>query len=127
MRHACVVHRAVDGDTVEVTIDLGFGVDLRRFVRLSGIETAELQGGDRLRGQAARSELASIVAAADWWVMVSSGTDRWGRIVADLVHPRDGWSVAGVMVASGHAWEVEGRSRRCGWAGTRGRLAEPGV
>lgn len=125
MRHACTVERVIDGDTVEVVIDLGFGVHCRRLVRLASIETAEMQGANRMEGQAARAGLRSLVDGSSWWVLVTVGTDRWGRVVGDLVNPRDGGHITRQMVDLGFAWWIKGQSRRAGWAMTRGPLRAP--
>ncbi len=126
MRHACTVERVIDGDTVEVDIDLGFGVRVRRFVRLASIETAELRGANRIAGAAARAGLRDLVDRSSWWVLRSCGTDRWGRVVGDLVHPTDGQRVTAAMVDLGFAWWIEAKARRAGHAATRGPMHHPG-
>jgi micrococcal nuclease len=40
------IHKFVDGDTIQATIDLGFGVYIDERFRLNGINTAELHGPD---------------------------------------------------------------------------------
>lgn len=125
MRHACTIWRVIDGDTVEADIDLGFGAQLRRMIRIASIETAELQGANRMAGQAARAALRECVESSSWWVLHSAGTDRWGRVVGDLVHPTDGHRVSRRMVDLGFAWWIDARSRRVGYEATRGELREP--
>ena len=52
--------RIVDGDTIEVTADLGFGVHYEASIRLLGIDAPELPSAE---GQAARAALSQLVAA----------------------------------------------------------------
>lgn len=40
----CQIDRVVDGDTLDVTIDLGFSVYSTERVRLAGVDTAEIYG-----------------------------------------------------------------------------------
>ena len=41
-RYRAKLDRVVDGDTMDVVIDLGFYVELRERVRLAGIDTPEI-------------------------------------------------------------------------------------
>ena len=40
------IHRIIDGDTIDVEIDLGFGITLSHRVRLKGIDAAETKTKD---------------------------------------------------------------------------------
>lgn len=44
--YECQVTNVVDGDTLDVEIDLGFNVALNERVRLNGVDTAEVYGVD---------------------------------------------------------------------------------
>jgi micrococcal nuclease len=125
MRHACNIERVVDGDTVDLDVDLGFGIRSAVRCRVGNIETAELTGQDRLAGQSARGVLAELLGESTYWILISYGYDRWGRVVGRLRHPRDGWDVSAAMVERGVAWWVAGRSRPAGWRGTRGPMHPP--
>ena len=58
--------KVVDGDTVDVDIDLGFGVWLRNErVRVMGIDTPESRTSDRIEkvfGEAAKQRLTSLLS-----------------------------------------------------------------
>lgn len=57
--------RVVDGDTVDVDIDLGFNVWLRNErLRLYGIDTPELKGANKAAGLAAKNALIERCAAS---------------------------------------------------------------
>lgn len=91
-----------DGDTVWVTIDLGFYLAHRVPVRLAGINAPELAAP---AGQQARDALIAFVAAhpGQWLAQTyKSGEDKYRRWLARLIAP-DGTDLNNWMVASGHA------------------------
>ena len=46
-QYACKVDRVVDGDTIDVVLDLGFDILYRTRVRLYGIDTPESRTRDK--------------------------------------------------------------------------------
>lgn len=58
------VVRVVDGDTVDLRVDLGFHVELLERFRLAGIDTPELVGAERRRGLEAAAWLDATLRAA---------------------------------------------------------------
>ena len=51
-RYNCVIRRVVDGDTVDVDIDLGFGIwQHKERVRIHGIDTPESRTRDKVEKQ----------------------------------------------------------------------------
>ena len=60
-----VVVKVIDGDTVDVDIDLGFGVTLRdERVRIMGIDTPESRTRDKVEdlfGEAAKARLKELM------------------------------------------------------------------
>ena len=63
--YKCKILKVVDGDTVDVDLDLGFGVWLRNErVRIMGIDTPESRTSDRVEkvfGLAAKERLTSLL------------------------------------------------------------------
>ena len=62
------IDRVVDGDTVDVSIDLGFDMHSRQRVRLWGINTPECRTRDKREkalGLAAKARLIEILGFAD--------------------------------------------------------------
>ena len=63
--YKCKVIRVIDGDTVDVNIDLGFGVWLHKErVRIQGIDTPESRTRDKeekVYGLAAKAELKVLL------------------------------------------------------------------
>lgn len=56
--------RVVDGDTVDLRVDLGFHVEITERFRLAGIDTPELVGAERRRGMEAAAWLDATLRAA---------------------------------------------------------------
>ena len=52
--------RVIDGDTLEMLVDLGFRVHYRVRIRLSDVDTPELRGPEKAAGERAK------LAAEDW-------------------------------------------------------------
>ena len=80
------VNRIVDGDTVDVTIDLGFSILYKTRVRLYGINTPEVRTKDleeKKRGQAASQRLSDIIDEAEFsgyeLILESTEKDKYGR------------------------------------------------
>ena len=59
--YKCNITRVVDGDTIDVTLDLGFEVYIRERIRLAGIDTPEVYG----RNASEEGKLASQFVK-DW-------------------------------------------------------------
>ena len=83
------VVRVVDGDTVDLDIDLGFGIVLKKQrARLLGINTPESRTRDKeekIRGLAAKTRLIEILLANDNEVFfVSAKKGKYGRYLSIL-------------------------------------------
>lgn len=114
-----VLLKAVDGDTVDVDIDLGFGVWLRNErVRIMGIDTPESRTAnevEKLFGAAAKKRLKELLENGAILVTTeeASGEDmrgKFGRILGDFKTP-DGRMVTEVMAAEGHCVPYFGGSK----------------
>ena len=114
-----VLLRSVDGDTVDVDIDLGFGIWLRNErVRIMGIDTPESRTSnevEKLFGKAAKHRLQELLENGGVLVTTeeASGEDmrgKFGRILGDFKIP-DGRLVTEVMIAEGHCVPYFGGSK----------------
>ena len=112
--YKCKVTNIVDGDTVDVDIDLGFGVWLRdQRIRLYGIDTPESRTSDpseKLYGKAAAEFLKKWLDGGD--VTIKTHKDergKFGRILGEL------WvfdtNVNRKMIEEHHAVEYHGQSK----------------
>lgn len=75
------LERIVDGDTILVQVDLGFGVWTRQYLRLRGIDCPEL---DTSLGRKAKRFVESELASVPYVVITSSRSDKYDRYLADL-------------------------------------------
>ena len=113
--YACKVLKVVDGDTVDIDIDLGFGVWLRdERVRIVGIDTPESRTRDLVEkkfGLAAKARLKELTKKDV--VLVCKSYDskgKFGRILGDF-RTDDHDSVAGQLIKEGHAVPYDGQSK----------------
>ena len=111
--YAVEVLRVVDGDTVDVRIDLGFNVWHKCRVRLMGINAPESRTRDKAekkRGLAAKAWLAELLDSAQTEIeMQSHGVGKYGRVLGTLyINDVD---VNKMMVKEGHAEEYDGGKR----------------
>ena len=120
-----IVDRVVDGDTIDVTIDLGFKVWKKMRVRMEGINTPESRTRDleeKKRGLAAKDRLKEILLYNNnKCVLKVSGVGKYGRALAtvlvDSLSPlngEDGITLIDVnkqLIEEGHAVEYHGGKR----------------
>ena len=78
------LERVVDGDTIRVTIDLGFATFHREIIRLRGIDAPEIGGKE---GKKSCKILQSILKNAPFLIIKTSKIDIYGRYVADVYLP----------------------------------------
>ena len=118
------INRVVDGDTVDVDIDLGFGVWLKdERVRIMGIDTPESRTRDKTEkkfGLAAKARLKSLLGktAVLKTRIAKDGEDmkgKFGRILGDFevyYATEDRYCLAGeILVKEAHAVLYEGQSK----------------
>lgn len=113
------VNKIVDGDTVDVDIELGFDIVLTgQRVRIMGIDTPESRTSDDLEkvfGLAAKNRLKELLGptAVLRTQVEKDGDDakgKFGRILGDFVAP-DGRMVTDIMIEEGHAVAYFGGSK----------------
>ena len=132
------VLRVVDGDTVDVDIELGFGVVLaNERVRIMGVDTPESRTSDdveKLFGLASKNRLKDLLGeVAILKTQISKdGEDmkgKFGRILGDFVAP-DGRMITEIMIEEGHCVPYFGGSKEDTQAAhevNRQRLLSEGV
>lgn len=84
--YSAFVDNVVDGDTIDVSLDLGFGIYWKTRVRLNGIDTPELNSADpvlRESAQAAKT-LVSIAILGKKVTLVTYKPDKFGRYLVDV-------------------------------------------
>ena len=106
-----VITRVIDGDTVQVTLDLAYHCAFTTRLRLclsdgSGIDAPESRGPTRVEGKAATKHLEQLIEqhCPDNKVLVKSFKDkrgRYGRYIASL--ETTNVKLCDLMVQDGHA------------------------
>jgi micrococcal nuclease len=112
------VLKVVDGDTVDVDIDLGFGIVLTdERVRIMGIDTPESRTSDKIEklfGLAAKERLKELLGEETVLITKDDkhGEDmkgKFGRVLGDF--RVGGKTVTEILIEEGHAVAYDGQSK----------------
>jgi micrococcal nuclease len=113
--YSCKVERVVDGDTIDVILDLGFDILYKSRVRLYGIDTPESRTrnlDEKARGKMASAFLKEAIDNGDKVVIQTKLKDsrgKFGRVLGDVVV--DGCNINQAMVDNFHAVAYFGQSK----------------
>ncbi len=111
--------KIVDGDTVDVDIDLGFGITLRdERVRIMGIDTPESRTSDKVEkvfGLASKKRLTELLNENPVLITFDDkkGEDmkgKFGRVLGDF-KTTDGRRVTDILIEEGHAVRYHGQNK----------------
>ena len=117
------VVKVVDGDTIDVDIDLGFSTVLKKQrVRFLGIDTPESRTRDLVEkkfGKASKKHLKGILESADSLSLISHDKGKFGRILGEIIahfdegHPvyETEVNVNEQMILDGHAVRYTGENK----------------
>ena len=119
--YKALINRVVDGDTVDVDIDLGFGVWLHdERVRIMGIDTPESRTRDLVEkafGLASKERLKELIPEGSIQTLKTEvdkdGEDakgKFGRILGDFLS-EGGRRVTEILIEEGHAVDYYGGSK----------------
>ena len=127
------VVKVVDGDTIDVDIDLGFGmVYKKQRVRMKGIDTPESRTRDLVEkkfGKASKAHLKSILESGGIQ-LVSHDKGKFGRILGELFIGDSSYSINQQMIDEHHAVAYTGGNKEeieKGHLANREILLEQGV
>jgi micrococcal nuclease len=105
--YKATVHRIIDGDTVDVTIDLGFEMTTKQRIRLYGINTPETRTRDleeKKRGKASKARLLELINTGDRQIILQTlKRGKYGRILGKLLHPETKENYNRTLLKEGHA------------------------
>jgi len=109
------VTKVIDGDTIDVILDMGFDILYKQRVRLFGIDTPESRTRDKvekiygLKSKAFLKESLSHAKKITVKTYKGSETGKFGRILGDVWC--DGKSVNQLMCKVGHAVAYYGQNK----------------
>jgi micrococcal nuclease len=107
----------IDGDTIDVDIDLGFDISITKRVRLAGIDTPESRTSDKAEkvlGLEVKNLLKETLKKATTVVIKTEKPDsseKYGRVLGWLYLDGAEQSFNEAMIASGYAWEYMGETK----------------
>ena len=116
--YRCKLKKVIDGDTVDVDIDLGFGIwQMNERVRIMGIDTPESRTKNKIEkkfGLAAKARLKSLLGPKPvlQTTISKKGEDmkgKFGRVLGDFIV--NGKQVSQIMCKEGHAVAYFGGSK----------------
>ena len=116
------INRVLDGDTIDVTIDLGFDLFKKERVRVAGVDTPEKRTRDL-------EEKALGIDATNWLkkkledtiagdeelsirTELVGGMGKYGRLLGWLYVGEDLISLNELMIDEGYAWEYDGGTKQ---------------
>ena len=117
-RRRAIVHRVVDGDTLDVEIDLGWSMTMRERLRLEFVNTPETRGAERDAGDFVTALVKEWLPMGAEVLLASVAFDRkgrargkFGRTIAHVWHAGEGWNLNERLLdpAARLAWETDGQ------------------
>ena len=112
------VLKVVDGDTIDVVIDLGFDISFTSRVRLAGIDTPESRTTDareKILGVEVKEYLKKALEGATDIVIRTEKVDsseKYGRILGWLFVNKQTGSLNMELVNKGYAWSYDGGTKK---------------
>ena len=111
------VNKVVDGDTIDVDIDLGFDISFSSRVRLAGIDTPESRTTDKMEktlGLESKEYLKKSIDASKTVVIKTEKMDsseKYGRILGWVFLDGSEVSINQKMINEGYAWGYMGETK----------------
>jgi micrococcal nuclease len=107
----------IDGDTIDVDIDLGFDISLARRVRMAGIDTPESRTKDKAEkvlGLESKEYLKKMMKDAKTIVIktqLPDSSEKYGRILGWVYIDDATKSINEQMIEDGYAWTYMGETK----------------
>ena len=116
------INRVVDGDTIDVTIDLGFDLYKKERVRVAGVDTPEKRTRDLEEKELGieatnwlKKALDGAIAGDDDLIIrteLDGGVGKYGRLLGWLYIGDAELSLNELMIEEGYAWEYDGGTKK---------------
>ena len=111
------VTKVVDGDTIDVDIDLGFNISYSQRVRLAGIDTPESRTKDareKALGLEVKNKVKSAIDSAKTVIIkteLPDSTEKYGRILGWVYLDGAAKSLNEQLIDEGYAWGYMGETK----------------
>ena len=116
------IDKVLDGDTIDVTIDLGFDLYKKERVRIAGVDTPEKRTRDleeKALGLDAtywmKDKLTETIKGDEELIIrteLKGGTGKYGRLLGWLYVGEDDISLNEKMITEGYAWAYDGGTKQ---------------
>jgi micrococcal nuclease len=105
--------KIIDGDTVDVVIDLGFDITRKERVRLNGIDTPETLTKDEVEkkyGLEAKTFVQKWFSEQEEILIRTYKDDKYGRTLGDF-YGKGEKTLNTILVEQGFAWVYDGNTK----------------
>ena len=116
------INRVVDGDTIDVTIDLGFDLYKKERVRIAGVDTPEKRTRDLEEKELGldatnwmKENLEGAIDGDDELTIrteLKGGVGKYGRLLGWLYVGDEEISLNELMIQEGYAWAYDGGTKQ---------------
>ena len=116
------INRVVDGDTIDVTIDLGFDLYKKERVRVAGVDTPEKRTRDKEEKELGldatawlKEKLDGALRGDDELIIrteLVGGVGKYGRLLGWLYVGDNDLSLNELMITEGYAWAYDGGTKK---------------
>jgi len=117
-QYKCKINKVLDGDTVDIDLDLGFNIILaNQRVRMAGIDTPESRTSiaeEKPRGLLSKKKLAEKLPIGSWQIIETqksdNNDDKFGRILGIFIL-EDGTRVNDWLIKNNYAVSYKGENK----------------
>jgi micrococcal nuclease len=117
-QYKCKIIKVLDGDTVDIDLDLGFKIILaNQRVRMAGVDTPESRttiAEEKVRGLLSKKKLAEKLPIGSWQIIETqkpdSNDDKFGRILGVFIL-EDGTRVNDWLIQNNYAVPYKGENK----------------
>jgi micrococcal nuclease len=117
-QYKCKINKVLDGDTVDIDLDLGFNIILaNQRVRMAGVDTPESRTTnkeEKPRGLLSKKKLAEKLPVGSWQIIETqrsdNNDDKFGRILGIFIL-EDGTKVNDWLIANNYAVAYKGENK----------------
>ena len=117
-QYSCKINKVLDGDTVDIDLDLGFNIVLAgQRVRMTGVDTPESRTAnkeEKTRGLLSKKKLAEKLPVGSWVKIKTqksdNNDDKFGRILGEFIL-EDGTNVNQWLIENNYAVPYQGENK----------------